>query len=162
MIKDKIDGKKLRQVAGAFVTGVTVITTENKNGDVQGMTASSFVSVSLDPPLVSFCVKEDGNLLPLLKDGKLVGISILSIQQKEISNQFAGINIEEIVVPMKKITNGVSVIENALAWYSTEVYMIIPTGDHFTVYCRVLDLNRVEKGEPLVYWSGYRGVGETV
>ena len=83
-----IDGKRLRQVAGAFATGVTVITTENEMGGVQGMTASSFVSVSLDPPLVSFCVKEDGKLLPLLKDNKPVGISILSAQQKEISNQF--------------------------------------------------------------------------
>lgn len=159
---NKIDEKRLRQVAGAFATGVTVITTENEMGGVQGMTASSFVSVSLDPPLVSFCVKENGNLLPLLKDNKPVGISILSTQQKEISNQFAGINTEEIVVPMKKVVDGVSVIEDALAWYSTEVYMIIPTGDHFTIYCRVLDLDRVEAGEPLVYWSGYRGVGGVV
>ncbi len=158
----KIDGKRLRQVAGAFATGVTVVTTENEKGAVQGMTASSFLSVSLDPPLVSFCVKEDGNLLPLLKDGKRVGISILSAKQKEISNQFAGINKEEIAVPMIKRADGIATIENALAWYSTEVYMIIPTGDHFTAYCRVLDLDRAEEGEPLVYWSGYRTVGGNI
>lgn len=157
-----IDGKRLRQVAGAFATGVTVVTTENEDGSVQGMTASSFVSVSLDPPLVSFCIKEDGKLLPLLKDGKRVGISILSAKQKEISNQFAGINKEEIEVSMLKRADGVSTIEHALAWYSTEVYMIIPTGDHFTVYCRVLDLDRMEDREPLVYWSGYRTVGGNI
>ena len=58
----KIDGKRLRQVAGAFPTGVTVVTTEKEDGSIHGMTASSFLSVSLDPALVSFCVKENATI----------------------------------------------------------------------------------------------------
>ncbi|MEM6317571.1 MAG: flavin reductase family protein [Bacteroidota bacterium] len=157
-----MDGKRLRQVAGAFPTGVTVVTTESETDEVYGMTASSFLSVSLDPALVSFCVKEDATLFTLLEVGKVVGISILAAHQKEISNQFAGINKEEIVVPMFQVTQGVHIVEGALAWYSTKITQIVPAGDHFLILCEIVDLDRAEEGLPLVYWSGYRTTGEAV
>ena len=162
MVDQKIDSKKLRQVAGAFPTGVTVITTKKEDGNIHGMTASSFLSVSLNPALVSFCIKEDCVLFPLLKEGKRVGISILEAGQKNISNQFAGFNKEDVVIPMTTKIEGVSVIDNALAWYATEVYMIIPTGDHYSIFCKVLDLDRIEEGQPLIYWSGYRTTGDNI
>ena len=151
----KIDGKKLRQVAGAFPTGVTIVTTEKADGSIHGMTASSFLSVSLDPALVSFCIKGDAAIFPMLNLGKTVGISILKSTQQQVSNQFAGFNKEEIEVPMVK-KGGASVITNALAWYCTEVHRIIPAGDHFMILCEVKDLERAAEGNPLVYWSGYR------
>lgn len=160
MSTPKISGKRLRQVAGAFPTGVTIITTEKPDGSIHGMTASSFLSVSLDPALVSFCVKQEGSLVPLLKVGKTVGISILEASQQTISNQFAGFNEEEIAIPMAKKTAGATVINKALAWYSTKIHQIIPAGDHLMILCEVIDLDRVEEGKPLVYWSGYRTVSE--
>lgn len=86
----KFDSKNLRYVAGAFPTGVTVITTKMDNGETHGMTASSFQSISLDPPLVSFCLKEDAKTFSLLATDKPVGISILSEEQEAVSSQFAG------------------------------------------------------------------------
>jgi len=157
-----IDQKRLRQVAGAFPTGVTVVTTEKANGEIAGMTASSFLSVSLDPALVSFCIKKEASLFTLLEVGKLVGISILAAEQKEISNQFAGINKEEIDISMTKNDSGANIIDGALAWYSTRVTQMIPAGDHFLILCEILDLGRKENGLPLVYWSGYRTTGEPV
>ena len=151
----KIDEKKLRQVAGAFPTGVTIITTEKADGNIHGMSASSFLSVSLDPALVSFCVKEDAAIFSLLSVGKTVGISILAATQQQISNQFAGFNKAEIEVPMIN-KGGASVIANALAWYRTEIHQIISAGDHFLILCEVKDLDRATAGNPLVYWSGYR------
>ena len=156
MVDNKIDSKILRQVAGAFPTGVTIITTEKEDGNTHGMTASSFLSVSLDPALVSFCVKENAAIFPLLKVGKVIGISILEASQKDISNQFAGFSKEEIEVPMSKKATGASIIDNALAWYSTTVQQIIAAGDHFLILCEIQDLGRTEEGQPLVYWSGYR------
>lgn len=156
MEMEKIDGKKLRKVAGAFPTGVTIVTTENPDGNIQGMTASSFLSVSLDPPLVSFCVKEDASIYSLLSVGKTVGISILSSAQKHVSNQFAGLNKEDMEVPMEKFATDVSVVTGALAWYGTEVRQIIPVGDHYMILCEVKALERVSMDQPLVYWSGYR------
>ena len=156
MTTAKIDGKKLRQVAGAFPTGVTIVTTEKADGSIHGMTASSFLSVSLNPALVSFCVKEDSAILPMLNLGKTVGISILGATQQQVSTQFAGFNKEEIEVPMIKKKAGVSVIVEALAWYCTVVHQIIPVGDHFLILCEVKELDRAAAGNPLVYWSGYR------
>lgn len=157
----KIDGKKLRQVAGTFPTGVTIITTEKSDGTIHGMTASSFLSVSLEPALVAFCVKENAAIFPLLKIGKTVGISILASTQQYISNQFAGFNQEDLTIPMTKMNAGATVIAKALGWYSTIVHKIMPAGDHFMILCEVIDLDRAEDGNPLVYWSGYRTVSNT-
>lgn len=157
-----MDEKRLRQVAGAFPTGVTVITTEKATGEVYGMTASSFLSVSLNPALVSFCVKKEATLFNLLTIGKEVGISILAANQRQVSSQFAGSNKEEIVIPMTKMETGATIINGALAWYSTKVSQIIPVGDHFLILCEIIDLGRAESGLPLVYWSGYRTTGEEV
>ena len=157
----KIDGKKLRQVAGAFPTGVTIVTIEKTDGSIHGMTASSFLSVSLNPALVSFCVKADASIFPMLNIGKTIGISILEATQQEVSNQFAGFNKEELEVPMIK-QSGASVIAKALAWYSTVIYQIIPAGDHFLILCEVKDLERATEGNPLVYWSGYRTTSDKI
>jgi len=157
----KIDGKRLRQVAGAFPTGVTVVTTEKEDGSIHGMTASSFLSVSLDPALVSFCVKEHAAIFPMLSVGKTVGISILGATQQQVSNQFAGFNKAEIEVRMIRKA-GVAVIADALAWYSTTISQIIPVGDHFLILCAVKDLDRAAEGNPLVYWSGYRTTSDKI
>lgn len=158
----KIDGKKLRQVAGAFPTGVTIITTEKADGTIHGMTASSFLSVSLNPALVSFCVKADAAIFLMLSLGTTVGISVLAATQQHISNQFAGFNKVDIEVPMIKMKAGAAVVAKALAWYSTEVYQIIPVGDHFLILCEIQDLDRAAKGNPLIYWSGYRTTSDKI
>lgn len=158
----KLDGKKLRQVAGAFATGVTVVTIENETGEVVGMTANSFVSVSLDPPLVSFCVTNDASIFPLIEVGKPLGISILRSNQKVVSNQFAGFNEVDVEVAMTKTETGGVIIDKALAWYSTVVHQIIPAGDHHLIMCEIRDLDRAKRGRPLIYFSGYRTTGTTV
>lgn len=162
MLNKEIDGKKLRTVAGAFATGITIITTEKEDGTIHGMTASSFQSISLEPALVAFCVKEKAVIFPLLKVGKRVGISILEANQKDISNQFAGFNTKELEVPMTQTKAGSMVINKALAWYCTIVNQIIPVGDHFFVLCAIQDLDRADDGQPLIYWSGYRTTGENI
>ena len=137
----KFDGKRLRKVAGAFATGVTVVTIEKADKSVQGITANSFVSVSLDPALVSFCIKKESSIFPSIKVGEILGISILRANQKSISNQFAGFNEVAIEVPMTKTVTGAVVIDKALAWYSTKVQQIIPAGDHHLILCQILDLD---------------------
>lgn len=162
MFDNKIERSILRKVAGAFPTGVTIITTDKEDGSVHGMTASSFLSVSLDPALVSFCVKETAAIFPLLSKGKRVGISILGANQKEISNQFAGMNEKDVSISFEKTITGASVVDDSLARYGTCVHDIIPAGDHYIILCQVMDLERAEDGLPLVYWSGYRTTGEAV
>ena len=155
---NQIDPKQLRNVAGAFATGVTIVTALRNDGSVHGMTANSFVSLSLDPPLVAFSVREQGRILQYLEFGKAVGISILSDQQEAISNQFAGYGDDELVIEMESHANGAQTIKHALAWYATSIEDIIPVGDHSMIICRVQDLDRSEHGSPLLYFSGYKTI----
>lgn len=157
-MENKIDSKLLRKVAGAFATGVTVVTAQKEDGDIQGMTANSFLSVSLDPPLVAFSVREQGSLMQQLQVGKAVGISILSDQQETISNYFASRNHPPIEVQFEEQENGAFTIGGSLAWYATTITEIITAGDHFLILCTVNDLNRSEEGSPLLYYAGYQSL----
>ena len=122
------------------------------------MTANSFLSVSLHPPLVAFSVRKQGSMMQHLKVGKPVGISILSEEQELVSNQFAGQNETPIEIHFEKHQSGVSTIQNSLAWYNTKIQNIIPAGDHFLILCEVLDLHRYENKNPLLYYSGYKSI----
>lgn len=155
----KIDPNTLRYVAGAFATGVTIVTTKKADGSIHGMTANSFLSVSLDPPLILFSVMEDGSLMDYLELGKDVGISILSEKQMSISNKFAGINGEDLDVEFVSKGN-IQLIKGAIAWYHTQVKEIIPAGDHFLILCDIVDLAREEGSDPILYYSGYRKIGD--
>ena len=159
--KEKLSSQNLRKVAGGFPTGVTIITTESKGGNIIGMTASSFVSVSLNPALVAFFIMDNASMMKKLKIGTKVSISILSEDQKNISNQFAGLNKDEVEINYDS-HNKYHKIKNALAWYETKIDTITRVGDHFMVVCKVLDLERNDQLNPLIYYSGYRGVGSEV
>ena len=79
----------LRRVLGQFATGVTVVTVESAPGRVHGMTANSFTSVSLEPPLISVCVLQYAHLLPLVMEKRKFGINVLKEDQQKISEFFA-------------------------------------------------------------------------
>ena len=149
----EIKVKDLKKVAGGFATGVTIITSKVGNNVIHGMTASSFVSVSFSPPLVSFSVDIKAKLFDQLEEGKEFGISILSKNQKHLSNHFAGYpdKDEEIVFDESK---GFPLIKNSLAWYVVKATKIIPAGDHKMVLCNIEKLGRDPKKQPLLYYSG--------
>src|SRR5687767_9348253 len=84
-----MDPRLFRQTVGQFVTGVTVIATENA-GVVHAMTANSFTSLSLDPPLVLFCVGRHTKMGSLIRESGRFSVNILSRDQKDVSSYFAG------------------------------------------------------------------------
>lgn len=153
-----IDNRRLREVAGAFATGITIVTVTKKDGSIYGMTANSFLSVSLEPALVAFSVREQGKMMQYITEGQPIGISILSDEQESISNQFAGQNATPIKIDFDYHDDGVQTIAESLAWYTTTVQNIIPAGDHFIILCEVLDLHRDENRNPLLYYSGYKSL----
>ena len=154
---NKINPTKLRNVAGSFATGITVVCSKKDNGDITGLTANSFLSVSLEPPLVLFSIQNKGSFLKECAIGKKLGMSILSSKQKKVSKQFAGQNRRAISVGFEVI-DMCPIIEGSLAWYCLEVEDIRPVGDHHLITCRVLDLGK-NNGSPLIYYSGYRLAG---
>ncbi|HVQ76079.1 MAG TPA: flavin reductase family protein, partial [Candidatus Binatia bacterium] len=80
---------EFRRVLGHFPSGVTVITTVDAAGDPSGMTASSFTSVSLNPPLILVCVAHSAQSYPALRDSGRFAVNILSLGQEMISRRFA-------------------------------------------------------------------------
>lgn len=159
MEKQEIDAKKLRTVAGCFATGVSVISVINPDGEIHGMTASSFLSVSLAPPLVLFSLMNQNQMADYIKIGDSLGISILSEEMEGVSNHFAKMSALD-PAPKFILKNAVPVLENAHAWYATTIAQLIPAGDHTLVLCSVKDLAAVPEKNPLIYYQGYKKIAQ--
>ena len=157
MEKQGINSKKLRTVAGCFATGVSIVSVVNPAGEVHGMTASSFLSVSLDPPLVLFSLMNQNHMASYLKVGDPLGISILTQEMERVSNHFA--KIATLSPPPAFVEKAAApVLENAHAWYATTVEQLIPAGDHILVLCKVIDLAASPEKNPLIYYQGYKKI----
>lgn len=152
-MKKEITTEDLKKAAGGFATGVTIITSKEADGSIVGMTASSFVSVSFDPPLVSFFVDNNATFVKRLQTGATFGISILSSDQQKGSNHFAGYPDPEHQIVLEE-SEGFPLIQDPLAWYIAKAIQIIPTGDHHMALCSVEKLGRNDKKSPLLYFSG--------
>ncbi len=149
-----IDARAFRQTVGQFVTGVTVIAAE-VDGAVRAMTANSFTSVSLDPPLVLFCVGKLSHLGRLIHAATGFSVNILQHEQQHLSTYFAGGWKEESPPPFTfSPWEGGPLLDGSLAALGCGVEVIYEGGDHWIVIGRVLSLYRSESTAPLVFRSG--------
>jgi flavin reductase (DIM6/NTAB) family NADH-FMN oxidoreductase RutF len=147
-----------RHALGHFATGVTVITAERGNGEVYGMTASSFASVSLEPFLILVCVDERSGLLPLLHKKRRFGVSVLKEGQQSISVYFAqpeqnGETESRLGIRYRWTEKGIPLIENALAHLACNIVASHPAGDH-TIFLGEVESAEVFAGEPLLHFQG--------
>ena len=83
------DGAMFRRAWGSFATGVSLITTLEKDWSTHGMTAHGIASVSLDPMLVMVCVGHKANTFPIITETGRYGINILNEDQKDIGEHYA-------------------------------------------------------------------------
>ena len=86
---EAFDSRDLRNALGAFGTGVTIITARNRAGKLVGLTANSFSSVSLVPPLVLWSASLFAQSLPAFQEGSHFVVNVLAFDQSELSNRFA-------------------------------------------------------------------------
>jgi flavin reductase (DIM6/NTAB) family NADH-FMN oxidoreductase RutF len=86
---DAFDSRDLRNALGAFGTGVTIITARSRAGKLVGLTANSFTSVSLVPPLVLWSASLYAQSLPAFQEGSHFVVNVLAFDQSELSNRFA-------------------------------------------------------------------------
>ena len=154
MIYDK---KKLKQVAGSFPTGVTVVTIKKPSGDTHGMTASSFLSLSLNPPMVLFAVKKENEIIAYIEKGKKMGISILSEDMLDESDHFANVKLMK-ATPIFYDVDEVKILQGSIAWYSVSIRKIYDEGDHKIIICEIIDLDIKSNKNPLIYYRGYRKI----
>jgi flavin reductase (DIM6/NTAB) family NADH-FMN oxidoreductase RutF len=112
-----IDKNELRRVMGHFATGVTVITTISKEGELHGLTANAFTSVSLDPPLLLISVDKKAESYPHFEGSRVFTVNILAEDQEALSRKFAvsgGAAKKFEGVAYHLGANGVPIIEGAL------------------------------------------------
>lgn len=155
-----IDPKMLRQALGCFCTGVTVVTTKDADGRMVGLTANSFTSVSLDPPLVLFCLDHRAASLPAFESSPAFAINVLHIGQQDISTRFVTKNIDRWAdTPWEQWDTGVPIIQDAIASFECEKQQAIQAGDHCIFIGRVRRVWFDPSRDPLLYFQGkYRRV----
>ncbi len=148
------DPRALRQVLGSFVTGVTIITTIDSQGRPLGLTANSFSSVSLEPPLVLWSQALAAPSYPVFRDAERFAISILAEDQVELSNRFGARGADKFQgVVIREGLGGVPLIEGASAYLECVRECSYPGGDHAVFLGRVVRMERSGR-RPLVFGSG--------
>ena len=121
------DGRELRRVLGTFVTGVTVMTTTDDEGGLHGVTANSFSSVSLDPPLVlwSQAVKTQSD--PVFFKAERFAVNILAEDQMELSNRFAKSSQQKFAgLEVDLGLGGIPLLRGCNAWLQCRVVSRLP------------------------------------
>lgn len=148
------DTRELRRVLGAFVTGVTVVTTVDAHGQRWGLTANSFSSVSLDPPLVLWSQAIRAPSHTAFAAAARFAINILAEDQLELSNRFATSGIDKFSgVEIDAGVGGVPLLRGCSAWLECTVVSRLPGGDHVIFVGEVQSIRRSER-RPLVFGSG--------
>lgn len=142
---------ELRRVFGTFPTGVVAVSAL-VDGRPAGIAASSFVSVSLDPPLVSVCVAHTSTTWPVLRRARRLGISVLGAHQELTSRQLAGRGKDRFAgLSWHATPDGAVLLRGASAWLDCGIEQQVPAGDHDIVLLRVHDLSADPRVPPLVF-----------
>lgn len=158
---------EFRKAMGAFATGVTIITVD-LDGEVHGMTANAFASVSLDPMLVLVCVDHTTRTHAHLHAKKRFGINVLCEDQRAISEYYASPERThehaeaEAGARFERTRHGTPMLSGALAYLECRLQSAQEAGDHSIFIAEVEDVV-VREGDPLLFFRGkYRQVGHEV
>jgi flavin reductase (DIM6/NTAB) family NADH-FMN oxidoreductase RutF len=151
MSNPQLDQATLREAFGHFPSGVVAICAEIE-GERVGMAASTFVPVSLEPPLVSFCVQNTSTTWPRLASSARIGISVLGeahdravrVLAAKTGDRFAGLTTETR-------PGGGLFIHEAGLWLDTSVTQEVPAGDHAIVVLRIHELTMRPDVSPIVF-----------
>lgn len=150
----RVSPAAFREALGHFATGVTVMTTVDPDEGRYGVTATSFSSLSLDPPLVQWSLRNEAYSLPVFMRAGRFAVNILAADQEAISrrfatpdvDRFAGLEIEEGLLEMP-------LIRSAAAWIECSLETTLPGGDHTIMVGRVLRARTFHR-TPLLHWRG--------
>ena len=149
-----LDPEQLRHAMRAWTTGVTVVTAAHA-GEQYGMTVNSFTSISLEPPLVSLALKNLTHTYQLVEKSGEFSVTILSSNQKELSDRFAGKNPEIKDrfegVPTEILSISAPLIKGGIAYFNCRVLNTVPVGENTLFIAEVIAAQGEGTREPLVY-----------
>lgn len=148
--------RELRDAFGRFATGVTVVTTRADTGPL-GITANSFASVSLDPPLVMWLPARASRRFAPFTTCDTFAIHVMGAGQAEISSGFVSEGDLFDDLDWTEAEDGTPLISDCLARFHCTTQAVHDAGDHAIVLGRVLDAQH-RKGDPLIFSGGQYGV----
>ncbi|MEU6823184.1 flavin reductase family protein [Streptomyces atriruber] len=144
-----------RDILGRFATGVVLLTLQPPRGVPMGMAVNSFTSVSLEPPLISLCVRTGSPTLTALLRSDAFAVSILGEQHEELCRSFSTPGAERFSGrEWARTPAGHPVPGDALAWLDCRVSAVHPAGDHELVVAETVDGDAAERNAPLVFHRG--------
>lgn len=154
-----IDPLAFRKCLGKFATGVSVITCVDANGHPCGITANSFSSVSLDPPLILWNIAKVSNSLDAYLQAEHFAINVLADSQQDVSSHFAKSDhtlFDDI--EHKLSADGAPLLADTIAQFECQTYAIHDCGDHHIIVGEVLSFRSTDLA-PLLFFGGrYREV----
>ena len=153
-----LDLDEFKGVMSSFATGIVVVTASGAAGPA-GMACQSFVSLSLEPPYVSFCPALTSSSWPLIRAAGRFTVNVLAEDQTQLCRRFAVTGGDKFAgVDWRPGANGAPVLDGALAWIECELETELPGGDHTVAVGRVTaaTLARAATGPLLYFQRGYR------
>ena len=151
---DRSATKELRDALGAFATGVTIVTTRDAEGNDVGLTANSFNSVSLDPPMVLWSLALSSRSLPAFRQAEEFAVHILSADQEGLSSRFASRGIDKFAgLEVERNEAGIPLLPGCAARLQCRTAHQYQGGDHLIFVGEVLSFER-DMRPPLVFHSG--------
>jgi flavin reductase (DIM6/NTAB) family NADH-FMN oxidoreductase RutF len=156
-----IDPSEFRKALGCFATGITVVTTASREVGMIGITANSFNSVSLAPPLVLFSLDRRAYSSPAFHSAGHFAINVLADDQRHLSDIFATPLIDKWESVDYELWNtGCPILSGTLANFECKTQHIYDGGDHLIFVGRVDKMRHAAAGEPLLFFRGaYRRIG---
>lgn len=149
-----VDSAKFRELCGRFATGVVIIVAADPDGNLAGMTANSFASVSLQPPLVSINVEHSADFHQTIAQAERFTIQILGAGQESLSRRFAATGSDRFA---DLATAGADPdqfrLPGTIGVIRCEKFQSFPVGDHTIVVGRVVG-GEADDGRPLLYFRG--------
>ena len=147
-----VDPVAFRRALRRFATGVTVLTVDH-DGELHGMTASSFASVSLDPPLVLVCLDKASRTRALILEKGTFAVNVLADDQEQVSRSFSRRGTK----PFDELEHrpghfGDPLLGGAIAWLECRLDQMVEAGDHDIFVGEVLG-SEDNDGAPLLYYD---------
>jgi flavin reductase (DIM6/NTAB) family NADH-FMN oxidoreductase RutF/pimeloyl-ACP methyl ester carboxylesterase len=149
------DARTLRDAMGCFATGITIVTAVAPDGTPVGLTANSFTSVSLDPPLLLVCIANNAGSAPILREAQWFGVNVLQTSQQQTSNRFAGKGEDRFATTAwHRGEGGVPLIDGSLVSFECRRNAVHDGGDHFILLGEVVRAQFEPRRDPLLYFRG--------
>ncbi len=156
-----INPELFRKVLSQFATGVTIVTTRHRD-EIHGLTANSFCSVSLAPPLVLVCIDKEAHSHDLIRHSGNFAVNILTAAQESLARRFASNNLSAAErfagIKYHIEMTGAPILEESLGWLDCRLFAAYAGGDHTIFVGEVLALGERPASAPLLFYQSKYGM----